>query len=89
MAYLQLEEERKTMETKEGLGSKCKYTFQHLLTCFVLFCIPLYLLCKIPQITPIIFFSNGGAHMSGSAKIKKGKIGALGKDRAGVVKKRL
>ena len=74
MAYLQLEEERKTMETKEGLGSKCKYTFQHLLTCFVLFCIPLYLLCKIPQITPI-------CQDSGSAKIKKGKIGALGKGR--------
>ena len=62
------------METKEELGSKCKYTFQHLLTCFVLFCIPLYLLCKIPQITPI-------CHLSGSAKIKKGKIGALGKGR--------
>ena len=74
MAYLQLEEERKTMETKEGLGSKCKYTFQHLLTCFVLFCIVHTDLFAMQD-------TSNHPHMSGSAKIKKGKIGALGKGR--------
>ena len=71
MAYLQLEEERKTMETKEGLGSKCR----HLPTSTDLFCIVLH-----TALFAMLDTSNH-PHMSGLAKIKKSKIGALGKGR--------